>query len=178
MIMDAVPKRSSKKNMDSRHGFAFSPGFLLFNMDFRPSQLAAITGAIILLGRPGLGDMAVKRECNSTSSQFGRIPGVFFMKTSQLKTTTPPFATAPKGRGSPLSVTDSSSSRSRLDQFGVDYIEGGFPGSNPRDLTFFAEVGKLKLHHARVAAFGSDSRAGVVATATATEGALERGTPS
>jgi 2-isopropylmalate synthase len=48
----------------------------------------------------------------------------------------------------------------RLDQFGVDYIEGGFPGSNPRDIAFFAEAKHLKLRHARMAAFGSTRRAG------------------
>jgi len=42
----------------------------------------------------------------------------------------------------------------------VDYIEGGFPGSNPRDITFFNEAKKLKLKHARIAAFGSTRRAG------------------
>ena len=48
----------------------------------------------------------------------------------------------------------------RLDQFGVDYIEGGFPGSNPRDISFFAEARNLRLKHAKLAAFGSTRRAG------------------
>ena len=39
-------------------------------------------------------------------------------------------------------MTDKLLITERLDQFGVDYIEGGFPGSNPRDITFFAEVGR------------------------------------
>ena len=43
----------------------------------------------------------------------------------------------------------------RLDAFGVDFIEGGWPGSNPRDKSFFKEVKRLRLKHARVAAFGS-----------------------
>ncbi|MBI5815682.1 MAG: citramalate synthase [Nitrospinae bacterium] len=42
-----------------------------------------------------------------------------------------------------------------LDDFGVHYVEGGWPGSNPRDAAFFREVKKLKLKNARVAAFGS-----------------------
>jgi 2-isopropylmalate synthase len=46
-----------------------------------------------------------------------------------------------------------------LDQFGIDYIEGGWPGSNPRDMAFFEEVKHLKLQHAKVAAFGSTRRA-------------------
>ncbi|HET8697564.1 MAG TPA: citramalate synthase, partial [Gammaproteobacteria bacterium] len=44
---------------------------------------------------------------------------------------------------------------------GVAYIEGGWPGSNPRDEEFFARVRKLSLGQARVAAFGSTRRANV-----------------
>ena len=65
-----------------------------------------------------------------------------------------------QGEGISFSVTDKLLITERLDHFGVDYIEGGFPGSNPRDITFFAEVGRLKLRHAKVAAFGSTRRAG------------------
>ncbi|NTU90151.1 MAG: citramalate synthase, partial [Actinobacteria bacterium] len=43
----------------------------------------------------------------------------------------------------------------RLDAFGVAYIEGGFPGSNPKDIEFFERVGELGLKHAKIAAFGS-----------------------
>jgi 2-isopropylmalate synthase len=48
-----------------------------------------------------------------------------------------------------------------LDACGIRYIEGGWPGSNPRDEEFFATLRKLKLAHARVAAFGSTRRANV-----------------
>ncbi len=68
-----------------------------------------------------------------------------------------------QGEGISFSVTDKLLIAERLDQFGVDYIEGGFPGSNPRDITFFQEARKLKLRHARLAAFGSTRRAGVKA---------------
>ena len=44
-----------------------------------------------------------------------------------------------QGEGISFSVTDKLLITERLDQFGADYIEGGFPGSNPRDITFFAE---------------------------------------
>ena len=47
----------------------------------------------------------------------------------------------------------------KLDQFGIDYIEGGWPGSNPRDMAFFEQAKELKLKHAKVAAFGSTRRA-------------------
>src|SRR5207244_934303 len=49
----------------------------------------------------------------------------------------------------------------RLDDLGIDYIEGGWPGSNPRDEEFFRAVKRLGLKHAKVAAFGSTRRAGV-----------------
>ena len=65
-----------------------------------------------------------------------------------------------QGEGISFSVTDKLLITEKLDQFGVDYIEGGFPGSNPRDITYFQEVRKLKLKHARLAAFGSTRRAG------------------
>jgi 2-isopropylmalate synthase len=51
----------------------------------------------------------------------------------------------------------------RLDDLGVHYIEGGWPGSNPRDEEFFRAVKSVTLRHAKVAAFGSTRRAGVKA---------------
>jgi 2-isopropylmalate synthase len=51
-----------------------------------------------------------------------------------------------------------------LDECGISYIEGGWPGSNPRDEEFFAAVKKLNLRRARVAAFGSTRRANVAVT--------------
>jgi len=69
-----------------------------------------------------------------------------------------------QGEGISFSVTDKLLITERLDQFGVDYIEGGFPGSNPRDIAYFAEAAKMKLRHARIAAFGSTRRAGVKAS--------------
>jgi 2-isopropylmalate synthase len=53
----------------------------------------------------------------------------------------------------------------KLDLFGVDYIEGGWPGSNPRDMAFFDEAKKMKLRHAKIAAFGSTRRASLTAEA-------------
>jgi 2-isopropylmalate synthase len=68
-----------------------------------------------------------------------------------------------QGEGISFSVTDKLLIAQKLDAFGVDYIEGGFPGSNPRDITFFQEAKNLKLKHARLAAFGSTRRAGAKA---------------
>ncbi len=49
----------------------------------------------------------------------------------------------------------------KLDIFGIDFIEGGWPGSNPRDMGYFEEVKKLNLKHAKITAFGSTRRANV-----------------
>jgi len=46
----------------------------------------------------------------------------------------------------------------RLDQFGIDYIEGGFPGSNPKDMAFFEAIRNTELTHAKIVAFGSTRR--------------------
>jgi 2-isopropylmalate synthase len=51
-----------------------------------------------------------------------------------------------------------------LDELGIHVVEGGWPGSNPRDEEFFRESKKLRLKHARIAAFGSTKRAGVRAS--------------
>ena len=51
----------------------------------------------------------------------------------------------------------------RLDDFGVSYIEGGWPGSNPRDAAFFAPALALGLRRATLVAFGSTRRAGMKA---------------
>jgi 2-isopropylmalate synthase len=66
-----------------------------------------------------------------------------------------------QGEGISFSVTDKLLIAQKLDAFGVDYIEGGYPGSNPRDITFFQEAKSLRLKHAKLAAFGSTRRAGI-----------------
>lgn len=47
----------------------------------------------------------------------------------------------------------------KLDELGVHYIEGGWPGSNPKDLQFFQEIKKIPLSQAKMVAFGSTCRA-------------------
>jgi len=69
-----------------------------------------------------------------------------------------------QGEGMSLSLDDKLKLAKRLDQFGVHYIEGGWPGSNPKDIEFFKEVKKLNLRHAKVAAFGSTRRAHIKVT--------------
>ena len=48
----------------------------------------------------------------------------------------------------------------RLDEFGIDYIEGGWPGSNPKDMAFFDKAKTHNFAHAKIVAFGSTCRAG------------------
>jgi 2-isopropylmalate synthase len=68
-----------------------------------------------------------------------------------------------QGEGFNLSLQDKLLIAQKLDDLGVDYIEGGFPLSNPKDAAFFREVKLLKLKHAKVSAFGMTRRRGVKA---------------
>ncbi|HEX5386535.1 MAG TPA: citramalate synthase [Gemmatimonadales bacterium] len=63
--------------------------------------------------------------------------------------------------GLSLSVGDKLKIAHLLDALGVHYIEGGWPGSNPKDAAFFRRIGEAGLRHARVSAFGSTRRAGI-----------------
>jgi 2-isopropylmalate synthase len=60
-----------------------------------------------------------------------------------------------------FSVEDKVRIARKLDELGIHYIEGGFPGSNPKDLQFFQEIRAVSLSQAKVVAFGSTCRAGV-----------------
>ena len=62
--------------------------------------------------------------------------------------------------GMSLSVEDKLQVARKLDELGVHYIEGGFPGSNPRDAEFFVRGRHLELKHAQLVAFGGTRRAG------------------
>ena len=63
-----------------------------------------------------------------------------------------------QGEGVTFSVADKLRIAERLDAFGVHYVEGGWPGSNPRDIEFFAQARHRTFHRARLAAFGSTRR--------------------
>ena len=61
-----------------------------------------------------------------------------------------------QGEAVSFSVDDKILIARKLDELGIDYIEGGWPGSNPRDREFFTRARKeLKLHHGKLTAFGS-----------------------
>ncbi|MCU0784967.1 MAG: citramalate synthase [Verrucomicrobia bacterium] len=66
-----------------------------------------------------------------------------------------------QGEGINFSVADKLRIAEKLDVFGVHYIEGGWPGSNPKDIEFFAQTKKRKFKNARLAAFGSTRKKGV-----------------
>lgn len=63
-----------------------------------------------------------------------------------------------QGTGISFSVLDKIRVAERLDAFGVDYIEGGWPGSNPKDAAFFEEAARREWKHAKIAAFGMTRR--------------------
>lgn len=68
-----------------------------------------------------------------------------------------------QGEGISFSLEDKLHIVEKLDGFGIDVIEGGFPASNPKDIAFFKRVAQMPLKHARIAAFGSTCRKGVAA---------------
>lgn len=68
-----------------------------------------------------------------------------------------------QGEGISFSCEDKIKIALRLDQMGFHYIEGGWPGSNPKDLDFFKQIKNYTLHHARIAAFASTRKPGVAA---------------
>src|SRR5215831_4087328 len=66
-----------------------------------------------------------------------------------------------QGEGINFSVADKLRIAEKLDAFGVHYIEGGWPGSNPKDIEFFADAAKRTWKRAKLAAFGSTRRKSV-----------------
>ncbi len=69
-----------------------------------------------------------------------------------------------QGEGISFSAEDKIRLTEQMDEFGIDYIEGGWPGSNPRDMEFFRLAQDLPLKHAKIAAFGSTRRANLRVT--------------
>jgi 2-isopropylmalate synthase len=66
-----------------------------------------------------------------------------------------------QGEGINFSLQDKLLLTRRLDELGIDFIEGGYPLSNPKDFEYFQEVHKLPLKYARIAAFGMTRRKGI-----------------
>ncbi len=70
-----------------------------------------------------------------------------------------------QGEGISFSVEDKIKIALKLDKMGFHYVEGGWPGSNPKDAAFFLRIRKYKLEQARIAAFGSTRKPGIEAAA-------------
>lgn len=84
-----------------------------------------------------------------------------------------------QSEGLSLSVEDKIKISRLLDGFGVQFIEGGYPGSNPKDVEFFRRVPELNLKRAKMTAFGSTRRTGTTAANDANMQALvAAGTPA
>ncbi len=84
-----------------------------------------------------------------------------------------------QSEGLSLSVEDKIKIARLLDGFGIRYIEGGYPGANPKDEEFFRRASELKLKQARLTAFGSTRRTGGTAASDANLQALVKaGTPA
>lgn len=69
-----------------------------------------------------------------------------------------------QGAGISFTVEDKIKIAKALDAFGVAYIEGGWPGSNPKDELFFQQAKKIKFNNAKLTAFGSTRRKGIQAS--------------
>lgn len=81
------------------------------------------------------------------------------MKTISLYDTT--LRDGAQREGLSFSLADKLKITEWLDRLGIDYIEGGWPGSNPKDREYFKRVADLQLTHAQVTAFGSTRRTGI-----------------
>ncbi|MDP6553434.1 MAG: citramalate synthase [Pirellulaceae bacterium] len=68
-----------------------------------------------------------------------------------------------QGEGFSLSLQDKLQIAKRLDEIGVNYIEGGYPLSNAKDVEFFQRMQEVELQHAKVCAFGMTRRRGMTA---------------
>ena len=66
-----------------------------------------------------------------------------------------------QGEGINFSAADKIRIAEKLDAFGIHYIEGGWPGSNPKDMEFFQQAAKRRWKHAKIAAFSMTRRKGV-----------------
>ena len=64
-----------------------------------------------------------------------------------------------QGEGLSFSVQDKLMIAKKIDELGFHYIEGGWPGANPKDIAFFEEIKKVKLKNSEIVAFGSTRKA-------------------
>lgn len=92
------------------------------------------------------------------------------MRTVQIYDTT--LRDGTQGEGVSLSLYDKLQITQRLDEMGVDFIEGGYPLSNEKDVEYFERVRQMDLRHAQICAFGMTRRRGISASEDAGLSAL------
>jgi len=80
---------------------------------------------------------------------------------SQIKIYDSTLRDGAQAQGISFSVEDKLKIVSKLDKLGINYIEAGNPGSNPKDIEFFKRIKKIELKNSKLAAFGSTRRAGI-----------------
>jgi 2-isopropylmalate synthase len=83
---------------------------------------------------------------------------LFFLPMSSMTIYDTTLRDGTQGTGISFSTLDKIRVAEKLDDFGIHYIEGGWPGSNPKDAAFFQEAAKRKWKHARITAFGMTRR--------------------
>lgn len=100
------------------------------------------------------------------------------MRTPQVALYDTTLRDGTQGEGIALSVDDKLKITRLLDHLGVHYVEGGWPGSNPKSVEYFRRVRSLDLDGSRIAAFGSTCRVGSSPAEDANiEALLTAGTP-
>lgn len=83
------------------------------------------------------------------------------MRTIEIYDTT--LRDGSQGEGVNFSLEDKLAITRRLDAAGIDFIEGGYPLSNPKDAQYFVRVREIELRHSRICAFGMTRRRGMTA---------------
>ena len=117
-----------------------------------------VTGLMILclkaatkVGTKEMGDVIAKKINSSKISKR-----ISVMTQVQIYDTT--LRDGAQREGISFSVVDKIHIVQKLDELGIHYIEGGWPGSNPKDAEFFSQARNLRLANAKIVAFGSTRR--------------------
>lgn len=105
-----------------------------------------------------------KTDDSNNAAQPGQQPATSVGNGRRIEMYDTTLRDGAQGEGVAFSLADKLKIARRLDDLGFDYIEGGYPLSNPKDAAFFEEVPKLNLKHAKVCAFGMTRRRGVKAS--------------
>jgi 2-isopropylmalate synthase len=119
-----------------------------------------MAGPVDRADKPSVPTLDPRRTPASNPGSRRDRPNQIFMKPEvEIYDTT--LRDGSQGEGINFSVADKLRIAERIDAFGIHYIEGGWPGSNPKDIEFFEQAKRRKWKHARLAAFGSTRRKGV-----------------